>query len=427
MIARLGFKSSPYGFRIKKPLKRRSIMANLGQIIGSISLLAGTAIGAAMLALPISTGILGLYPSLSLFAVSWFCLLFSAFLFLEVTLWSEDQTNIVSMASDILGPIGKFISWSLYLYLLYALVTAYIAGGGLVVASFLEAVGFKEISLSFASLGVCLFLGFLVMKGIHIVDMFNRVFMLVLFASLVSLIALLSMHLQPSHFNHVGFDFLPSASSVVITSFGFHIVIPSLCTYLGRNVRQLKTVLLVGSAIPLVFYTVWEVVTLGTVPIEGSHGLKQAYEQGVPISTLLQFVGANEHSQIIAILSLVFSILAIFTSFFGVGVSLIDFLKDGLKLPKSMKNQPTFFVLGFIVPLVIALFNPGAFLRGLEFAGAFGVVTLLMILPALMVWVGRYHKGLSGPYRAPGGKLTLACYLLFSLGFIILEIFNKLA
>ena len=402
-------------------------MANVGKILGSIFLLAGTAIGAAMLALPISTGILGLYPSLCLFFVAWFGLLYSAFLFLEVTLWSEGETNIVSMASDILGPSGRLISWSFYLYLLYALVTAYIAGGGLVVANFLEAAGISNISLPLASLGVCVVLGFLVMKGIFIVDMFNRVFMLVLFGSLVSLIAMLSMHIEPSNLKHTGFDFIPSASSVVITSFGFHIVIPSLCTYLKRNVSQLKTVLLVGSSMPLIFYTVWEVVTLGTVPIEGAHGLKQAYEQGIPISSLLQYIGVEGQDQTIAILSMIFSLLAIFTSFFGVGVSLVDFLKDGFKLSNSPKSQIICFFLGFIVPLGIALSYPQAFLRGLEYAGAFGVVTLLMILPAVMTWVGRYSKGLTGPYRAPGGKLILALYILFSCGFIILEVVNKLS
>ena len=402
-------------------------MENLGKILGSIFLLAGTAIGAAMLALPISTGILGLYPSLCLFLVAWFGLLYSAFLFLEVTLWSEGEINIVSMASEILGPTGRLISWSFYLYLLYALVTAYIAGGGLVVANFLQAIGFTDISLTVASLGVCLVLGLLVMRGIFIVDMFNRVFMLVLFASLISLITMLSLHIEPSNFKQVGLDFLPSASSVVITSFGFHIVIPSLCTYLKHNVKQLKTVLLIGSSMPLVFYVVWEIVTLGTVPIEGSHGLRQAYEQGIPISSLLQFIGADEQDQTISILSMIFSLLAIFTSFFGVGVSLIDFLKDGLKLSNDLKSQVLCFVLGFIVPLVIALLNPQAFLRGLEYAGAFGVVTLLMILPAVMVWVGRYVKGLSGPYKAPGGKLCLALYILFSCGFIVMEVINKLS
>ncbi|MFK7825816.1 MAG: amino acid permease [Oligoflexales bacterium] len=402
-------------------------MENLGRILGSIFLLAGTAIGAAMLALPISTGILGLYPSLCLFVLSWFALLYSAYLFLELTLWSEGEVNIVTMASIILGPSGKIICWSFYLYLLYALVTAYIAGGGLVVANFLQAIGFNDISLPLASLGVCLVLGFLVMKGIFIVDMFNRVFMLVLFCSLISLIAMLSMHIEPNNFKQMSFDFLPNASSVVITSFGFHIVIPSLCTYLKHNVSQLKKVLLIGSSMPLVFYIVWEVVTLGTVPIEGSHGLRQAYEQGIPISSLLQFIGADGQEETISILAMVFSLLAIFTSFFGVGVSLIDFLKDGLKLSNDIKSQAICFILGFLVPLVIALLNPQAFLRGLEYAGAFGVVTLLMVLPAVMVWVGRYHKGFSGPYKAPGGKLILGTYIFFSWGFIFLEIINKLA
>ena len=402
-------------------------MENLGRIFGCISLLAGTAIGAAMLALPISTGVLGLYPSLNLFVFTWLCLLFSAFLFLELSLWSDEPSSLVSMASDILGPCGKVISWTFYLYLLYALVTAYIAGGGQVVANCLEMVGVEGVSLGLASFGVCLFLGFVVMRGIAIVDLFNRAFVVLLFASFVSLVILLAGHVEPSNFTHVGLSFLPSACSVVITSFGFHIIIPSLCAYMGRNVAHLKVVLFVGSALPLLFYVVWEFVTLGTVPIGGAHGLEQAYEQGIPISSLLQFVGAGDGKQQITVLSLVFSLLAIFTSFFGVSVSLTEFLRDGLKLSENLKGQLIVFVLSFILPLIIALYNPHAFLRGLEYAGAFGVVILLMVLPSLMVWVGRYKKGMKGPYQVPGGKLALSLYMLVSLGFIALEVLNKLS
>ena len=40
---------------------------NLGRLLGGILLVAGTAIGAGMLALPVSTGLAGFYPSLFLF------------------------------------------------------------------------------------------------------------------------------------------------------------------------------------------------------------------------------------------------------------------------------------------------------------------------------------------------------------------------
>jgi hypothetical protein len=50
----------------------------------------------------------------------------------------------------------------------------------------------------------------------------------------------------------------------------------------------------------------------------------------------------------------------------------------------------------------------------LNYAGAFGAVILFGILPALMVWSGRYIKGISGEKIVPGGKITLGAIILFA-------------
>ena len=65
--------------------------------------------------------------------------------------------------------------------------------------------------------------------------------------------------------------------------------------------------------------------------------------------------------------------------------------------------------------------NQFLFLKGLSYGGIFCVI-LLVLLPVLMAWSGRYVKNLSGPYRVVGGKFALlltiaACLLLIYLGF----------
>lgn len=86
------------------------------------------------------------------------------------------------------------------------------------------------------------------------------------------------------------------------------------------------------------------------------------------------------------------------------------------------------YVMTFIPPLLITLIDPRAFLSALEYAGAFGVVTLLGLFPALMVWFGRYNEGLSkgADFRAPGGKVVLCLVMLLSIGVISMEIAIKM-
>ena len=86
----------------------------MGKIIGGVLLVAGTTIGAGMLALPVVTGLAGFYPSVALFLAYWLFLTFTAFLMLEVSLWLPPQANLISMARHTLGRWGEAVSWALY-------------------------------------------------------------------------------------------------------------------------------------------------------------------------------------------------------------------------------------------------------------------------------------------------------------------------
>lgn len=60
---------------------------------------------------------------------------------------------------------------------------------------------------------------------------------------------------------------------ILITSFGYASIIPSLRDYFGDDIRSLKRVILLGSLIPLICYIVWDAVIMGVVSREGENGL----------------------------------------------------------------------------------------------------------------------------------------------------------
>jgi len=64
--------------------------------------------------------------------------------------------------------------------------------------------------------------------------------------------------------------------------------------------------------------------------------------------------------------------------------------------------------------LIIALFYPGAFIVGLSYAGIC-LAILIIFLPALMVWVGRYHKNIKADYRVIGGKVPLVGMMIVAI------------
>lgn len=398
-------------------------MRNLSHLIGGVLLVSGTSIGAGMLALPIATGMAGFYPSVFLFVFFWIFMTFTALLMLEVNLWMDSKhNNLISMAKQTLGLPGEIISWITYLFLLYALTTAYIAGSGSI---FLEVVG--------ATLGIILpewvgpfplllIFGFFVYRGTRSVDLLNRILMLGLVIAYGFLVVYLMPHVDHSKFEHLAWSSLLTAASVVATSFGYHIIIPSLMAYMEGKVSLVKWAVLIGSFIPLVVYITWEYLSLGIIPIDGEFGIVQGYTKGVHGAYL---IGSLINETGISVAARIFSFFAIVTSFLGVSLSLSDFLADGFKIERKTSGRVLLFIMTFLPPLVITLVNPRAFLTALEYAGAFGVIILLGLLPALMVWAGRYHHRYYSRYKAPGGRIALILIIVISMVIIFIEIANK--
>jgi tyrosine-specific transport protein len=397
-------------------------MKNYTQLIGGILLVSGTTIGAAMLALPVITGFAGFIPSVILLMFFWLYMTFTAFLMLEVNLWMEQQANLVSMAKKTLGKWGEVVSWITYLFLLYSLTTAYVAGSGPIVIDIVGLLTGYWIPSWTGSIPLLLIFGFFVYKGTKSVDYVNRFLMLGLVLAYGILTIFITPHVNTHLLSHDKPKFLLIAVSIVATSFGFHIIIPSLTAYFERDARRIRQAILIGSIIPLVVYIVWEMLCLGIIPLEGKYGLIEGYAQGVNGAHLLsEILGTTFIAQVARI----FAFFAIVTSFLGVSLSLTDFLADGLKIKKNRTGRLLLYVMVFFPPLVFTLTNPRAFLSALEYAGAYGVVILLGLMPALMVWSGRYRLHFKSTYETPGGKISLICAIIISLSVIAIEIANK--
>ena len=399
-----------------------------GSLLGGVLLVSGTTIGAGMLALPVVTSFSGFYPSLFLLVVIWALMTFSAFLFLEVNLWMKGDVNLISMVNATLGKFVAGISWFIYLFLLYSLTTAYLAGGGRILTEAFEAAVGIDLPIWITFLPFIVIFGSFIYLGTRSVDYLNRLLMLGLALAYVSLVLLIPDHIQWEHFEHGHWGGGLLAISSVVTSFGFHIIIPTLVTYMDRDVKKLRQTIIIGSIIPLVVYILWEFLVLGIVPIRGEHGFVSVWVAGDqvvrPIREIVNSLWVVRGARC-------FSFFAIVTSFLGVSLSLLDFLSDFFVVtfdihPKSSKfGKLLLCSLTFVPPLVFATVYRRVFFQAINYAGAFGVIVLLAALPALMVWSGRYYKRWARGFKTSGGRTALVAVLLCSIviiGVVILEI-----
>lgn len=360
------------------------------RLVGGILLIIGTSIGGGMLALPLSNGPVGFIYSTGLLALCWFIMVLSALAILEVNLWFPPGSNLISMAKATLGLPGKIITWIVYLFLLYALLCAYIAGGSDIFQSLLHQISFS-VPNTLSTLLFVLIFGGIVYSGIRTVDYANRALMFGKFGVCLLLLFLIFPHVQITNLSAGNFHYASSTLMILITSFGFANIIPSLRTYFHDDVKKLRRAVYIGSLVPLLIYIAWDAVIMGVIPIDGEQGLLALLHSEHSTSDLTTSLMSVTQNHWITDFFQFFTSICMLTAFLGVSLGLMDFLSDGLNMPKRGKTGLFIALIAFAPPLILVLFCPGIFIAALNYAGLFAVI-LLILIPALMLWRGRYAK-----------------------------------
>jgi len=381
-------------------------------------IVAGTTIGAGMLAMPLAAAGVGFGVTLALLFCLWGLMCYTALLLLEVYQHVPADTGLGTLARRYLGRYGQWATGFSMLFLMYALTAAYMSGAGELLASSLS----EWLSLSVSpATGVLLFTlvaGGVVCIGTSLVDLFNR---FLFSAKLIFLIVMLAL-LMP-HVHKVNLLTLPlekglalSAIPVIFTSFGFHGSVPSIVSYMNGNVQKLRWVFITGSAIPLVAYIFWQLATLGSIDSTTFFGL-MANSAGLNgLLQALRDVVASPHVELAVHL---FADLALATSFLGVTLGLFDYLADLFNRRNTAMGRLQTGAITFLPPLAFALFYPRGFVMALGYAGV-ALAVLALLIPSLLAWQSRKHTPQSG-YCVRGGKPALLLVLFCGVAVIAIQ------
>ncbi|MEJ2762983.1 aromatic amino acid transport family protein [Photobacterium sp. MCCC 1A19761] len=395
------------------------------KLLGSSLIIAGTALGAGMLAIPMVLAQFGWLWGTLMMLFIWMGTTYAALLLLEASIKSGGGMGMNSIARKTLGKGGQFVTNGLLYALLVCLLMAYIIGAGDLVRKVLSGIGL-ELSMVQSQIAFTLLAGAVVAAGTAVIDKLNRVLfavmVIMLAVTLMSLVPTLSLEnlLVASSSDKVA---LVKTSSVLFTSFGFMVVIPSLVSYNQEAThRQLRNMVIFGSLIPLFSYLLWLYAAMGNLTPAQMGTFAN-------VSELIAALGTN-HGTISAVLS-VFTGLALLTSFLGVAMALFDQNVDTFQ-----KNRAVTYVMTFIFPLMGALWAADQFLAVLGYAGII-LVFLAVFVPMAMTLKVRRAPALSintsasqavaaegtqavvaEDYQAAGGHLAMAmsfafgCFLL---------------
>lgn len=383
--------------------------------LGSTLIVAGTTIGGGMLAMPLTSAGIGFGATLALLIALWLLLCFSALLFVELYQSVDSDAGIGTLAEKYYGTVGRVVSTTVLIIFLYAILSAYVSGGSSLLAAFLPTMIDAQTTERVAGVLFTILFGAFIVLGTGSVDFVNRLLfgtkivaffiVLILLLPNVSLANLLEIPLENA--------LIISASPVFFTAFGFHGSIPSLNKYLGGNVKALRVSILVGTAIPLVAYILWQMATHGVL---SQSMFMQILAQEPTLNGLAGALLAATGSSLIGAVVRIFSALALITSFLGVGLGLFEALEDLAKRMKVSAGRMTLGILTFLPPMLFAFFYPQGFIAALGYAGQM-FAFYAIVLPIAMVWKMRSQTQFA--YRVKGGNLALCLALIIGVFIVI--------
>jgi tyrosine-specific transport protein len=342
-------------------------------------LIAGNLLGAGILGLPINTGLSGVLPSLLAMMIYCGAMYFSAVVLArEAVAQQREDFNYPSLYREHLGAAGKWVAILANLLILYGLLTAYLTGAASIVVHQL----YVSVPGPAALLGIFLVLSGLTLLNVGFIQKYNTVLILVLGISFVCLVMLAAARMQPSRLAYMDWRYLPAAVPIVLTSFHFHNIIPTICFRLDWDERAVRRTMAMGMLLGFLMNIIWVAVGVGAVPLAaGSNSLRFAFLHSLPVTVLLEH---EIHTRMFTICAMSFALIAIVTSFIANGLGLLGFLEDFTDNFLKRKSRLLVAALAFGPPGLVALFFPGIFLKAIDLVGGVGIAVLFGILPAVI-------------------------------------------
>lgn len=392
-------------------------------LFGGAMIIAGTVIGAGMLANPTATAGVWFAGSLLVLLYTWFSMLASGLMILEANTHYPVGANFSTLVKDLLGQGWNIVNGVAVAFVLYLLTYAYIFVGGNLTA---QALGGQPLWLG-QSLFFLLFAG-CVWWSARAVD---RLSSLLIGGMVIAFIwatgGLLGSVKLPVLFDHAAapdthyWIYLGTALPVCLASFGFHGNVSSLYKYFGGNAAKVARALWAGTLIALVIYVLWQAAIHGNLPRNQFAPVITADgDVAVLIATLSQFVPTGRMAQILSF----FSYMAIASSFLGVTLGLFDYLADLFGFDDSRKGRSQTAALTFLPPFVACVLLPTGFVTAIGYVG-FAAALWAAIVPALMLRAARKRFGPGQSYRVFGGTWLWLWVLAFGVINIAAQLLSR--
>jgi len=330
-----------------------------------LAILIGTQVGAGILGLPYVASRVGMVPALFILLGVMLLLMSTALIILKLSA-EMGGAQMSTMAQKILGNTGGWVMYMSILIMGFGAMLAYIAGMGSVFSSLLGVDETLGAIIFWLLASAVIYLGLEASGKTELVMSF---LMLILF---IGITTSLFPYAKPENAMYVELGGILSMTGVAIFALGCHTIIPDVYRGIG-DYRKTRNVVVLAFLIPTIIYAIFMVSFL----LVFGKNTPQIATQGLEI--LYREIGK--------IVGNVIPLLAITTSYIGIGLAQQSNSKEFLKLKK-----PIAWSLTTIPPIAVYLAGIKNFADVLAFAGDTGDLVAFIILPVVMLIIKKYRE-----------------------------------
>ena len=357
--------------------------------LGASVIIAGTSIGAGMLALPIAVYNVGILYGISAVIIMMCFSAYGAYLISKSCVLYPKAESLHGLASTFLNKFGSKIILIATLFLYWSLCSAYISGISSKIVACLNIEHLSTFSSYAVSLMIVIFMGVCLIIGTQIIDNINRFAFFIMIACLAFIIMMLSTNIS---FSNLALGYSPNVLNflsilpLIFTSFGYHIVVPSVSSYVNHEDKKINNALIGGNLTPAIVYLMWVIVVLGSIP---DSTMKTIATSNNSVGALTRVINNLINSTLFEIANSGFYVLAMLTSFFGVSLGLRDYLTEVFNLKHTLNGKIQAAALTLLIPLIISIFIP-SFVKALGLAAV--PLAILAIFAPIVVILNIYKQ-----------------------------------
>ncbi|MDR1433205.1 MAG: hypothetical protein LBI61_02585 [Puniceicoccales bacterium] len=343
------------------------------KLLSAVLFIAGTAIGASVLGLPIDMRLAGLAPA-SLVCILMGVATGGAQLMMAHIFLDAKANDLPAMFTEKLGTVGGRLFTLTYATLIFCLLVAFWTG----TTRTFEVFSFGNVAVIAVFIGTACCLGF----GFSFAAPLNTFLTTCMGLAFLCLVGKTIVSRSVSPLDMVNFKAAALAMPMVMCSYGFFPVIPMVCQLFENDRKMVSKAIIWGASLPIIFnLTILAVSFSALTQQELANGAANGWPVFVALKNKLQVDS-------LAVLGNLFSIFSILSSLLGVTTSMKGaFMDIGKSWPTLARVAE--FVVVLIVPFLVAMLCPGIFIKILGFAGGILVNILVGLLPIIVFMKNR--------------------------------------